>query len=98
MLHTPLEKCTFLPVRFYKYYYFESSRSRQIKADAEQRGNVKNSSFLSLFFHLGVRFYRKRNLYPQLRDLNERREKIALDQNLRHGKEERPRRSDYVDW
>jgi len=48
--------------------------------------------------HQGVRFYRKRNVYPQLRDLNERREKIALDQNLRHGKEERPRRSDYVDW
>lgn len=64
-----------------------------------ETGNVKDSSFLSfLFFQLGVRFYRQRNVYPQLRDLNERREKIALDQNLRHGKEERPRRSDFVDW
>lgn len=64
-----------------------------------ETGNVKNSSFLSFpSFQLGVRFYRQRNVYPQLRDLNERREKIALDQNLRHGKEERPRRSDFVDW
>ena len=64
-----------------------------------ETGNVKDSSFLYfLFFQLGVRFYRQRNVYPQLRDLNERREKIALDQNLRHGKEELPRRSDFVDW
>ena len=58
----------------------------------------ENFNFSFLPYYLGVRFYRKRHVYPQLRDFNERREKIALDQNLRHGKEERPRRSDFVDW
>jgi len=47
---------------------------------------------------LGVRFYRHRNVYPMLKDMNKRREQIALDQKLRHGKEERQRRSEFPEW
>ena len=32
------------------------------------------------------------------KDLNKRREQIATDQKLRHGKEERQRRSEFVEW
>ena len=45
-----------------------------------------------------VRYFRHKNVYPMLKELNRRRENIATDELLRKGKEKRPRRSEFTEW
>ena len=58
-------------------------------------------------FFLGIRWYPSggtgigqppRWVYPMTAEINRRIEAVAEDQRLRTGKEERPRRSEFIEW
>ena len=58
-------------------------------------------------FFSGIRWYPSggtgigqppRWVYPMTAEINRRIEAVAEDQRLRTGKEERPRRSEFIEW
>ena len=64
------------------------------------------TDFFTPFF-LGIRWYPSggtgigqppRWVYPMTAEINRRIEAVAEDQRLRTGKEERPRRSEFIEW